>query len=67
MEYPPPSDCAASRLSECIVVIEAAARQKTVAAITMNELFPIEQNFPVFPSADIFLKFRNEPPIRSLF
>ena len=67
MGYPPPSDCAASRLSECIVVIEAAARQKTVAAITINELFDTDQNFPVFTSADIFFNIRNEPPIRSLF
>ena len=67
MEYQPPSGCAASRLSECIVVIEAAARQKTVAAITMNELFFTEPMFPVFPCADIFLNIRNEPPIKKLF
>ena len=67
MEYPPPSDCAASRLSECIVVIEAAARQKTVAAITMNELFLTEPMFPVFPCADIFLNIRNEPPLKNCF
>ena len=67
MEYPPSTDCTASRLSGCIVVIEAAARQKTVAAITINELFLTEPMFPVFPCPDIFLNIRNEPPIRKLF
>jgi hypothetical protein len=38
-----------------MVVIEAAARQSTVAAITMNEFFHTEQIFPVFPWVDTFL------------
>jgi len=36
-----------------MVVIEAAARQNIVAAITISELFLAEQIIPIFTCADI--------------